>query len=613
MINSKSGPSSIRGSLVTFTRLLSVAGVSKWLAFVALCSIAISSLFQMVGLGLVIPVLNGLSESKRFAGLEHTPVLGQLLRNLPFADSDIRIFLFLMFLIFIAVAMENLFMFLGQLATSKIATDFVCDLRVKAFDRFLGFSKAFYDKHKVGELSALLTHVPTHVGTLVEQILRMAILVFFSLAFFSLMVAISWQMTLLAGILLPLTHFIATQIGRKIQASAREEIEVSLDYSSRAVDALSNISLVHLSGAELEEREKLTQMASEIRRHGFNVRKKRYLIPRVVDVVDSAGVLLVVCFGVYIYFSTGAESPGRFFVYFLSLRRFTSHLEQLSSVYSLCQEWLAYAEKMNWIFSEDDKLYTPNGSRPFAGVEQKIEFRAVSFSYTPEKEILSEISFVVPEGEIVALVGATGAGKTTLISLIPRFYDPSAGGIFVDGVDLRDYSLPELRGKVGVVSQDTLVLNDSIRANLTYGLRKIPSDPELKTALERAHLWDFIEKQPLALDSQVGTKGIKLSGGERQRLSIARAMLRDPEILILDEATSALDSETELRIQLALEELFRGRTVFVIAHRLSTVAKANQIIVLEKGKILEQGSPEVLLEKGGQFFKYWELQKGVIA
>lgn len=591
-------------------RLFSIAPPRRSLIAASILCIALSSIFQMFGLGLVVPVLNGLAERNQFAGIEHAPILGDLIKA--WRLNDWQIFLFLMGLIFVSAALENLCMLLGQIFSARISTNAMHNLRLAAFDRYLLFSKTFYDRHKSGELGTLVVTVVTQMGGLIEQLARMLILISFATVFFLLMLIISWQLTVVAAILLPITHLLSRSIGAKIQRSAKEELGELLNLSNHTQDVLANMQLVHLSGAETIEHIRFEKISREVLRHGFNVRRKRYAAPRIVDIVDSLGVVIVVCLSVFLYFSTGAESPGRFFVYFLSLRRFTSHLEQLTAVWSLCLEWSAYAERFLWIFDNEDKHFIPDGSKICSGVKEHITYKNVSFSYDPESPVLHDLSFEAKRGSIIALVGATGAGKTTLLSLLPRFYDQSAGSIEIDGIDIREFQLKSLRSKIALVSQDALIFNDSILNNITYGLGKDITIQQVESVLHAAHLHEFVMKLPKTMHTEVGTKGVRLSGGEKQRLSIARAILRNPEILILDEATSALDSETELRIQLALESLFKGRTVFVIAHRLSTVAKADLVLVLESGRIIERGSPDELLERKGRFFEYWEIQQGAM-
>jgi ABC-type multidrug transport system fused ATPase/permease subunit len=255
----------------------------------------------------------------------------------------------------------------------------------------------------------------------------------------------------------------------------------------------------------------------------------------------------------------------------------------------------------------EDKPYLLNGHKPFGGLQQAIEFRAVDFGYDPSSLILHDITLTIEKGTTVALVGASGAGKSTLADLIARFYDPTGGEILFDGVNLREYDIASVRRRMAIVSQDTFIFNASVRDNIAYGSPQA-TDAEVWQAAELANAKDFIKEMPEGFDTVLGDRGVRLSGGQRQRIAIARALLRNPEILILDEATSALDSVSERLIQESLEKLAVGRTVIAIAHRLSTIANANKVVVLERGLIIEQGRYSDLLNTQGKLWKYHQMQ-----
>ena len=259
------------------------------------------------------------------------------------------------------------------------------------------------------------------------------------------------------------------------------------------------------------------------------------------------------------------------------------------------------------LLRQDDKVYLENGTIPFSGLEEAIDLVSLDFGYDVDEPVLRDITLSIKKEQTTALVGGTGAGKTTLVDLIPRFHDPTRGQVLIDGVDLRELEINSLRHRMAIVSQDTFIFSNSVRNNIAYGMEDV-DEAAIREVAQQANAWDFIQELPEGLDTLLGDRGVRLSGGQRQRIAIARALLRDPEILILDEATSALDSLTERLIQESIEKLSKGRTVIAIAHRLSTIARADKVVVLEQGQIVEQGGYQELLDKRGKLWEYHQIQ-----
>jgi len=282
-------------------------------------------------------------------------------------------------------------------------------------------------------------------------------------------------------------------------------------------------------------------------------------------------------------------------------------LKQLSQVPTTAQQSLAAAERIFEVIDSPTEASLDRGGITSATFERALEFERVSFAYADEP-VLTDVSLVAPKGQVIALVGASGAGKSTLVDLIPRFYEPTAGRILLDGVDTREIALPALRSLIGIVSQDTVLFNDTVRNNLAYGAAAKYTDAQIEAAARAANAHRFIAELPDGYDTILGERGTRLSGGQRQRLSIARALLVDPPILILDEATSALDTESERLVQEAIDRLLEGRTVFVIAHRLSTIAHADQILVMDRGRVVEHGTHGALLARRGHYHRLHALQ-----
>jgi len=262
------------------------------------------------------------------------------------------------------------------------------------------------------------------------------------------------------------------------------------------------------------------------------------------------------------------------------------------------------------VLDDHEKYFVPDGQVEFTGLKREIEFHHLNFSYPGHIQALKDITFSIDKGKMTAIVGSSGSGKTTLVHLIMRFYDSLPGSLKIDGVDIRDFSVASLHSKIALVSQDALLINASLRFNLTYGMNgEVVKEEKMNDILERARLSDFVKNLPMGLETEIGDRGIRLSGGEKQRVAIARAILHNPEILLLDEATSALDTQTEQLIQEAIDELIKDKTGIVVAHRLSTIQHADKVIVIEKGRMVEEGSLQMLLSSKGKFYEYWEAQK----
>ncbi|MCL4143392.1 UNVERIFIED_CONTAM: hypothetical protein GTU68_035783 [Idotea baltica] len=421
------------------------------------------------------------------------------------------------------------------------------------------------------------------------------------------MFLISVELTFYTFLLLPITHFISRFIVKKIRKSSEEELSQLIDLSDHSIDRLNNIELVKLSNTYTRETDQLEYFSDKAREANLNVRKKSYLTPAVIDVINSTGVIIIVCVSVILFFSFQSYSIGRLLVFFVSLRRFTSFIQQLTSTWANVVADFPIIDRIYEILSTSKSNKLLNGEKEFSGIKKDITFSNLSLSYDNDNIILNDLNFSIKAKEVIALVGSTGAGKTSIINLIPRFYDPSKGSISIDGIDLRKYEVNSLRDHLGLVTQNSLILDDTIRNNIVYGLDNY-TEKDFQNALKQAQLEDFIKNLPLGVDTELGSRGVKISGGEKQRISIARALLKKADILLLDEATSALDVETEMKLQKAIELAIKDKTVIVIAHRLATIRNADKILVIEKGQIIESGTPNDLIESSGKFKEFCNIQ-----
>jgi subfamily B ATP-binding cassette protein MsbA len=374
-------------------------------------------------------------------------------------------------------------------------------------------------------------------------------------------------------------------------------------------ETISGIRLVKASGTEAYEEGRFAEGSNSYARSSLKLTRLALLAPPITEIIGTLIAVLILWIGAWQVLQAGTMTGATLLAFLTLVLRLLQPLKQLSQMRTTAQSSLASAERLFEILDSPAEYQRDTGTREKATFERDLRFDGVSFSYG-DAPVLKAIGLTAKKGDVVALVGPSGSGKSTLVDLIPRFYEPAQGRILVDGVDTREIKLPALRALTGIVSQETVLFHDSVRNNIAYGAPGKYSQAQIEAAARAANAHDFIMELPRGYDTLLGERGTRLSGGQRQRLAIARALLSDPPILILDEATSALDTESERLVQEAIDRLLRGRTVFVIAHRLSTIAHADQILVLDRGEIVEQGSHAELLARRGAYYRLYSLQFG---
>ena len=589
-------------------KLFIIGDANVGLFIVSSISVIIASFFVLAGIGLIIPVLNSLAMGGDFLSNLKMPILENFIR-LIHIKSDLGIFTFLMLLILSLLSLSTFFLLISAFCMNKFSTDIEYMLRAKIFARYLSFEKSFYAKAQSGFLISIVLDTATQLRTRLSNLHDSVVNVIMALAYLSFLLYISWKITILTLPILILIYYSTNWLTGKIRASFKKYIPAMMALTSRAIDVLQNIILVKSYSNEKNEHDILTKRSDQVRFHIFNAYKKEAAIPLISDFTGLFGLLSLIFIWVVIYIKARNFSLGNFLVYFFVLRHFVSYAKGLNTLKGHLMAMGPVAEKILWVFDDSDKEYLKNGNIDFLNVKEKIQFKDLNFRYIKERQILKNINFTIQKGQTTAIIGPTGSGKTTIANLMCRFYDPESGSIEIDGIDIRDFTLQSLRKSIAIVTQDTMLFNDTIKNNIIYGIDKGIAQEELDEVAKKAHLYDFVMNLPDKYNTYIGDRGVKLSGGEKQRLAIARAMIKNTDILILDEATSALDSETEMLIQEAIKNLTQNKTVLAIAHRLSTIKHAEHIIVLEDGKITEQGSSGELLEKKGRFYYYWNLQK----
>lgn len=484
----------------------------------------------------------------------------------------------------------------------------VRDLRDRMVAHLQDLSFRWYQRTRAGELLSIFANDTQLLSwALRTGLFRVGRNVLEAAVTLAILLLISWKLTLVAVAILPPIMGIVVAIARKLRRVNRERLAAFGDVTSALQENVTGIRVVKAFGAEERERERF---ARENRRHYRNVvRVQKYALmgTPLSEFLLAAAIVLVLYVGGRMILVEGTLDPEPFIVFIAAALKLSSPIKYLSKLNEDVQPGLAACDRIFGVLDTEPEVVEPADPVPIDGFRDRIEYENVSFAYEEEAgPVVHDVTMTIEKGEVVALVGPSGGGKSTLVDLLPRFYDPQEGRILFDGVDLRHARLADLRAQMGNVTQEVILFHDTVAANVAYGAE---ADPErLRDAARAANALEFIEAMPDGFDTVLGERGIRLSGGQRQRIAIARAIYRNPPILIFDEATSALDAESEQAVQEAIARLLENRTVIVIAHRLSTVLHADRIVVIDRGRIVERGRHEELLAKGGRYSQLYELQ-----
>ncbi|MBO5860686.1 MAG: ABC transporter ATP-binding protein [Alistipes sp.] len=503
--------------------------------------------------------------------------------------------------------LSNAFRYLGSMTVETMRTRTLQRMRNDMFERTMSMNVGYFSDQRKGDIMSKITSDVMVVQFCITNTLQVMFREpFLILGYVVMMVNISWQLTVFSILYLPVVALIIGSIVKRLRHPAQQGQERMGEMVSVMEESLSGVKAIksyNAFGYISSKFRKINQVMSDIL---LSMARKQQAASPMSEFLGITAISVVLVFGGSLV-TKGVMTAAGFVAYIAAFSQLTRPLRSFIDQFANINQGIAAGERIFSIIDAESAVQDKADAVALEEFKDKIEFKNISFSYDSSREVLHDVSFTVRKGETVALVGPSGGGKSTLSELIPRFYDPAVGEISIDGKPLADYTQESLREKMGIVSQDTILFNDSIRANIAMG-REDATEEQIIAAAKIANAHDFIMQTEAGYDTNVGDRGMKLSGGQRQRLSIARAVLRNPEILILDEATSALDTESEKLVQEALTSLLEGRTSVVIAHRLSTIHNADRIIVIDSGRIAEQGTHAELMERNGIYAKLIEMQ-----
>ncbi len=601
------------GSRATLLRVLALLRPHAHVFAAAMAATAVFAVLDAAVYVLLIPFIEALFVSGGAPPASGGTAMGRLLdatvyRWVDLSGDPLVAIGRIIVLILVVFALKNAAHFARTYLVARAEQGVNRDLRRRVYDHLVDLDLAFFARVRMGQIVSRLTTEVEQLRTLVTaELSRLVSSLFEFLVAVAAMLLISWKLTLAAFVVIPATMVIWGPLVGVLRRRDREVLHLGGEVTSHVQETLSGIRLVKTAAAEAREKERFRRLTEEYFRRFLHAERLRALAAPMTEMLAAVGTVVLLWYGARLV--VAGELTGAQFVGFLGLSmKLYAPVKKLAKFPATAQPGLVAAERIfEFLEAPEERHDARAGTRPLVGVEREIRFENVWFAYRPGEPVLRGVTFAAPRGTVTALVGPSGAGKSTLMDLLGRFVAPDEGRITIDGVDIREIRLDELRAAMGVVSQETVLFHDTVRANIAYG-RPAADPAEVERAARTAHAHEFIARLPQGYDTMVGERGVALSGGQRQRIAIARALLLDPPILILDEATSALDAESERLIQDALEHLMEGRTVFVIAHRLSTVRRADRIVVLEHGVVRELGTHTELLAADGAYRRLYELQ-----
>lgn len=578
----------------------------------------LSALFSVLSMALLIPVLEIIFQQE-----------SEVMTMLPWAmDTKVIVNNFYYYVTLVklnygagySLLFSGLFMVFGTVLKCSTAylsaytsiglrNNVIRDIRKEIYAKIISLPVGFFQKERKGDIMQRATgdvaEVEGSIMASIDMFLKNPVLI---IVYFAAMIVMSPQLTIFALVMLPLAGTVIGRIGKNLKRQSREGQDKLGEILGMLEETLGGLRIIKAFNAEQRMNERYAEQAQQYCDIAKRIMRRRDLAHPISEMLGTLLVIIVVWFGGTLILSGDSSlSVAKFLAYLGIFYQIINPAKAFSSAFFSIQKGMAAMERIDKILLADDKIFEKPDGLPLPAFTSQIEYRDVSFAYETDIQVLRDVCVTIPRGKMVALVGQSGGGKSTFVDLLPRFWDVSSGAILIDGKDVRDYRLHDLRRRMGIVSQDPILFNDTIFNNIAFGVENATID-DVERAAKVANAHDFIMQQEHGYDTIVGDRGSNLSGGQRQRISIARAVLRNPDILILDEATSALDTESEKLVQGALDNLLRDRTSIVVAHRLSTIRHADMICVFSEGRIVERGTHDELMAKNGYYKKLNDLQ-----
>ncbi len=591
-----------------YLKMLSFIKDYKKLFFIALGAMMIASFFKIFELSLLVPLIDRIFNNKPIVVPNELPsFFANLIERLNQIEPK-SLFRLMPFIVLIGMILKHAFIYTYQFFMNDLSQKIMRDVRQKLYAKIQNFSLDYFSEKRTGELMSRITYDVQVIENAVSYgVTDLFVQSFAILGFVSVAFLIHFKAAIIILVVFPLIIWPMTKIGKKLRKLAKQSQERMADINSILLETISGIKVVKAFCTEKFEIDRFHGKNHDFYKLRMKAVRRLLLLGPITEIFGViCGIIMILWLGQQVM--EAQLSFGIFILFFAAIMSVISPVKKLGNVNALTQQALSANMRIYDILDSEPSVQEAAQPKKIGEIQKKIEIKNVRFQYDKESgDILKDINLEINVGELVAIVGPTGTGKSTLVNLIPRFYDPYEGSVSLDGEDIKGISFKSLRSQIGIVAQETFLFNDTVGNNIAYGTRNA-SQEEIEEAAKKSYAHRFIKEMPNQYMTTIGDRGFRLSGGEKQRIAIARAILKNPPILILDEATSQLDSESEKFVQEAVDDLMRGRTVIAIAHRLSTIKKADKIVVLQEGRIAGSGKHSDLLKTCQLYKRLYETQ-----